>query len=224
MPSRAVNVPTDTRQKEKDINTKLQLFGMFQAFKYGKLPTNKQCDVALNSALASKALTKPSQELSEEGRVLVEDLRKVIEQAKTLILSKNDGQLLQEFIWDAERMSADEVQKPDVAVSRESAEQDAARAREGLKSLGTLLITNGEFRKLVNDAITIARDIAGDASQKAANKVRPSEEQLSQVDQPAEDNVWHEKPDVAGYRDQFKNRFSKNKAVSVTAAPVHNTH
>jgi hypothetical protein len=112
------------------------------------VPQNKQCDVALNSALASKALTKPSQELSEEGRVLVEDLRKVIEQAKTLILSKNDGQLLQEFIWDAERMSADEVQKPDVAVSRESAEQDAARAREGLKSLGTLLITNGEFRKL----------------------------------------------------------------------------
>ncbi|KAJ0420105.1 hypothetical protein BJY00DRAFT_143092 [Aspergillus carlsbadensis] len=212
MPSRVVNVPTDTRQKEKDINQKLQLFGMFQAFKYGKLPTNKQCDVALNSALASKALTKPSQELSEEGQVLVEDLRKVIEQAKTLILSKNDGQLLQEFIWDAERMSADEVQRPDVAVSRESAEQDAARAREGLKSLGTLLITNGEFRKLVNDAITIARDIAGDASQKAANKVRPSEEQLSQIDQPAEDNVWHEKPDVAGYRDQFKSRFSKNKA------------
>jgi hypothetical protein len=102
----------------------------------------------LNSALASKALTKPSPELSEEGRVLVEDLRKVIEQAKTLLLSKNDGQLLQEFIWEAEHISADEVQKPDVAVGKESAEQDAARAREGLKSLGTLLITNGEFRKL----------------------------------------------------------------------------
>lgn len=64
----------------------------------------------------------------------------------------------------------------------------------------------------------IVRDIAGDASQKAANKVRPSEEQLSQVDQAAEDNVWHEKPDVAGYKQQVKSRFSKHKdqAVSVT--------
>ncbi|KAL4913403.1 hypothetical protein BDW62DRAFT_192744 [Aspergillus aurantiobrunneus] len=212
MPSRAVNVPTDTKQKEKDINQKLQLFGIYQAFKYGKVPSNKQCDVALNSALSSKALSKPSQELSEEGRVLVEDLRNVIEEAKKLILSKNDGQLLQEFIWDAQRISADDVQKPEIPGSRDSAEQDAAKAKEGLKSLGTLIITNGEFRKLLNDALIIARDIAGDASQKAANKVRPSEDQLAQVDQAAEDNVWHEKPDVSGYKEQFKTRFNKNKA------------
>ncbi|KAL5340832.1 hypothetical protein BJX70DRAFT_95678 [Aspergillus crustosus] len=222
MPSRAVNAPTDPKLKEQDISNKLQLFGIFQAFKYGKLPSNKQADVALNSALASKALSKPSQKLSEEGRVLVEDLRVVIEEAKKLILSKNDGQLLQEFIYDAENVKADDVQKPDVAVSRESAEQDAARAREGLKSLGTLIITNGEFRKLLNDALTIARDIAGDASQKAANKVRPSEDELAQIDQPAEDNVWHEKPDVSGYRDQVKSRFNKNR-VQQEASDVANT-
>ncbi|KAL2820193.1 hypothetical protein BDW59DRAFT_117374 [Aspergillus cavernicola] len=223
MPSRsAVNVPTNTRIKEKDINQKLQLFGIFHAFKNGKLPSNKQCDVALNTALNHRALTKPSAELSEEGRVLVEDLRKVIEESRKLILSKNHGQLLQEFIYDAERISADDVQKPGVSLGRESDEQDAAKAKEGLKSLGNLLLTNGEFRKLLNDAMTIARDIAGDASQKAANRVRPSEEQLDQVDQPAEDNVWHEKPDVSGYRDQFKNRFSKNKAQQ-EASGVANT-
>lgn len=72
----------------------------------------------------------------------------------------------------------------------------------------------------MNDALVIARDIAGDASQKAANKVRPSEEQLSQVDQPADDNVWHEKPDVSGYKEQFKSRFSKKKE---DAADVANT-
>lgn len=218
MPSRGVNVPTDPRQKEKDINQKLQLFGIYQAFKYGKLPSNKQCDVALNSALNSKALAKPSQELSEEGRVLVQDVRKVIEESKKLILSKNDGQLLQEFIWDAQRISADDVQKPQIAGTRDSAEQDAAKAKEGLKSLGTLIITNGEFRKILNDALVIARDIAGDASQKAANRVRPSEEQLSQVDQPADDNVWHEKPDVSGYKEQFKSRFSKKKEDAVDVA------
>ncbi|KAL3476368.1 hypothetical protein BJX99DRAFT_142095 [Aspergillus californicus] len=213
MPSRAnVNVPTDTKQKEKDINQKLQLFGIFQAFKYGKLPSNKQCDIALNTALNHRSLKSPSGELSQEGRALVQDLRQVIEEAKRLILSKNDGQILQEFIYDAEQVTADDVQKPDVSVSRESTEQDAARAKEGLKSLGNLLVTNGEFRKLLNDALTIARDIAGDASQKAANKVRPSEEELAQVDQAAEDNVWHEKPDFSEHKSKIKSRFSKNKA------------
>ncbi len=78
----------------------------------------------------------------------MQDLRKVIEESKKLILSKNDGQLLQEFIWDAQRISGDDVQKPQIAGTRDSAEQDAAKAKEGLKSLGTLIITNGEFRKI----------------------------------------------------------------------------
>lgn len=78
----------------------------------------------------------------------MQDVRKVIEESKKLILSKNDGQLLQEFIWDAQRISADDVQKPQITGTRDSAEQDAAKAKEGLKSLGTLIITNGEFRKI----------------------------------------------------------------------------
>lgn len=39
--------------------------------------------------------------------------------------------------------------------------------------------------------------MAGDAATNAASRVRPSEEQLNQVDQPAEDNTWHEKPDFS---------------------------
>lgn len=39
------------------------------------------------------------------------------------------------------------------------------------------------------------RDIAGDAASKAANKVKPDEERLKGLDEPAEDNTWHEKPD-----------------------------
>lgn len=215
MSSRLVNRPMDTKQRDKDINQKLQLYGIYQAFKNGKLPSNKQCDVALNSALKSKALSTPPKELSEEGRALIGDVRDVIEQAKRLILSKNDGQLIQEFIWEAQSITGEHVgEKPDVPLSRESAQQDGREALEGLKTLGNLLITNGEFRKLLNDAWILVRDIAGDASQKAANQVRPSEEQLAQVDQPAEDNTWHEKPDYAKHKEQFTSRFRKNKATA----------
>ena len=112
------------------------------------IPQNKQCDIALNSALSSKALSSPPKELSEEGKVLVKDLRDVISQAKKLMLSKNEGELLQEFIWEAQQINAGDVKTPNAPVSKEAGKQDATKALEGLKTLGTLLITNGEFRKI----------------------------------------------------------------------------
>lgn len=109
---------------------------------------NKQCDVALNSAIKSKWLSSPSKELSEDGQILVRDLRDVIDKAKLLFLTKNEGELLQEFIWDAQQITGEEFQKITGPVNKESARGDADRAAEGFKTLGTLLITNGEFRKL----------------------------------------------------------------------------
>lgn len=65
----------------------------------------------------------------------------------------------------------------------------------------------------VSDASILLRDIAGDAAQKAANKVNPSEDQLNQIDQPAEDNTWHDKPDVQGYKQKIQDRLpSKEQA------------
>lgn len=102
----------------------------------------------MNSALKSKALTSPPKELSSEGQRLVQDLRDVIDQTKKLWLSKNDGNLLQEFIWNATHLNAGQANKPNVPIDKQSAQQDGSQALEGLKTLGELLITNGEFRKL----------------------------------------------------------------------------
>lgn len=104
--------------------------------------------MALNSAIKSKWLTSPSKELSEDGRTLVQDLRNVIEQSKLLFLTKNEGELLQEFIWDAQQLTGEDFQRFSGPVDKESARQDADRAAQGFRTLGTLLITNGEFRKL----------------------------------------------------------------------------
>ena len=53
--------------------------------------------------------------------------------------------------------------------------------------------------------------MAGDAAQKAANKVNPSDEALAQIDKPAEDNTWHDTPDVSTGRlkNQMKDTFNK---------------
>ncbi|KAI0481320.1 hypothetical protein GGR56DRAFT_629789 [Xylariaceae sp. FL0804] len=200
----SVNKPIDVKQKEADVNRKLQLYGIFNAFQNGKVPSNDQIDVALNSFLASKPLNNPSPKLSAEGRALVADFKDVVNQAKKLLLSKNDGNLLQDFIYQTTTFDPKAVNTPNAPVDKETAKQHGDQALEGLRTLGTLLITNGQFRKLLQDASTLLRDMAGDAATKTASKVKPSEQDLSQIDHPAEDNVWHDKPDFS--RDTLKNQ------------------
>ncbi|KAK7181302.1 hypothetical protein PSPO01_12596 [Paraphaeosphaeria sporulosa] len=210
--SKAVNVPVNEKQKEKDVNTKLQLYGIFQAFANGKVPSNKQIDVALNSALASRALSSPSKKLSADGRTLVADLKDVIEQAKTLLLTKNDGNLLQDFIWQTEQITGGNAQLPQAPIDKDTARQHGNEALEGLRTLGTLIISNGQFRKLLSDATILLRDIAGDAAQNTANKVKPGEDQLNQIDRPADDNTWHEVPDLS--KDKLKSQIKQSAPFS----------
>lgn len=111
-------------------------------------PQNQQIDVALNSALASKSLASPSKKLSAEGQKLVQDFREVIEQAKFLLLTKNQGNLLQDFIWQTQQISGGNASLPGAPVDKDTAKQHGNQALDGLRTLGTLLISNGQFRKL----------------------------------------------------------------------------
>ncbi len=189
----------------------------------------------MNSALSSRAFAKPSAKLSSEGQHLVHDLRDVMEKAKILLLTKNEGNLLQDFIWQCQNLDGGNAGKPAVPIGTDTAKQHASQALDGLRTLGTLIISNGQFRKLctfkfrileldpgianahiVNDALVLFRDIAGDAAQKAANKVRPDQSQLENLDEPAEDNTWEDTPDVSGsvgkIKNQAKSTFNKAKS------------
>lgn len=112
------------------------------------LSQNKQIDVAMNSALEWQGLKSPSGKLSNDGKQLVADLRDVIEKAKQLLLSKNEGNLLQDFIWQTQRIGAGEAQGVKAPIDKDTAKQHGNEALEGLRTLGQLTITNGQFRKL----------------------------------------------------------------------------
>lgn len=65
--------------------------------------------------------------------------------------------------------------------------------------------------------------MAGDAATNAAARVRPSEEQLAQIDQAAADNTWHDAPDLSkdNLRKQAQNIYGgspKKDAKDVAAA------
>lgn len=212
MASQNVNRPTVKATKEKDINQKLQLYGILTALRNGKAPSNDQIDVTLNSFLSKNFMQHPSKKLSPEGQAIVLDFRNVVEQAKLLILTKNSGNLFQDFIWQTENLNVN-VKTPGAPVDRDSAKQHGNQAAEGLRTLGTLIITNGQFRKLLSDATILLREMVGDTATRTANKVAPSKEQLSQLDEPAEDDTWHEAPDMSAgnLKGQFTSKV-KNKA------------
>ena len=67
----------------------------------------------------------------------------------------------------------------------------------------------------MNDATILIRDIAGDAATKAANRVNPSKDQLAQIDRPADDNTWHDSPNMSAgnLKQQFKSSISKKTPV-----------
>ena len=68
----------------------------------------------------------------------------------------------------------------------------------------------------MTDASVLLRDIAGDAAQKTASRISPSEDALNQIDQAADDNTWHDVPNLspANLRAQAKEQYNKQKPFS----------
>lgn len=71
-----------------------------------------------------------------------------MKQAKHLLLSKNEGNLLQDFVWQTQNFDPNAVPTPGAPLDKDTAKRHGDQALEGLRTLGTLLITNGQFRKL----------------------------------------------------------------------------
>ncbi len=79
---------------------------------------------------------------------MVADFRDVVEQAKYMLLTKNQGDVLQDFIWQSQQVSGGSAAVPGAPVDKDTAKQHGNEALEGLRTLGTLIISNGQFRKL----------------------------------------------------------------------------
>lgn len=130
---------------------------------FGNIPLivlqNEQIDVAINSFVDESFMRNPSKKLSEEGQALVLDFRDVVEQAKYLVLTKNSGNLLQDFTWQAQSLDGGKAAVPRGPVDQEAARQHDKQALEGLRTLGTLIISNGQFRKLCKLPISASHQV-----------------------------------------------------------------
>ena len=170
-----------------------------------RLPDNKQIDEALSYAEEHSFVDL--KKLSPEGRVLIDDTRDIIETLRMMVREKNADELFQNAVWasyagDPSRAKQDGV----VPVSKDDVKKDADQggfscvpapcyrmltaAAAHLRVLLTLFVTNSEFRKIFKDLGFVGRDIFATTASKAADKARPSQHQLDQVDQEAPSKQW----------------------------------
>jgi len=184
-----VTVAASGKELEADVQRKMKLWGVVEAFNAGKMPDNKQIDKALDFAIGHSPVAL--NQLSAEGRVLIDDTRDILETLRMMVQEKNADELFQNalytsFAGDASRAKQDGV----IPISKNDAQKDADQAAAHLRTLVTLFITNSEARKLLNDLGLIGRDVFATAASKAADKARPDQERLDQVDQEAPSKQW----------------------------------
>jgi hypothetical protein len=73
------------------------LYGVVEAFRNGRLPTNSQIDKTLQYILDHSPVDVDK--LSPEGRNFVQDAKDILETARLMVRQKNADELLQHFIW-----------------------------------------------------------------------------------------------------------------------------
>lgn len=168
----------------------MRFFGVIQAFREGRYPDNQQIDQTLKFVQKNSPVNL--NELSDDGRKLVQDFRAIIETARQMVLEKNSQEEIQNFLHATVKSDVKGNTGFKAPVGKEEIKKDAETAGEAFRTVFNLFLRNGEFRKLVTDSGVMGRDIFADAAVKASDMARPDEERLAQVDQPAPANEFHD--------------------------------
>ncbi|EKM56742.1 uncharacterized protein PHACADRAFT_91847 [Phanerochaete carnosa HHB-10118-sp] len=184
--------PVDKQKQAADIDRKLRFYGVINAFKESRMPSNEQIDHTMQYVVNHSPV--PENELSPEGRKLIADTRDIIETARLIVKEKNADELFQNFIWHTRDTDLDKAKKDPnevIPVDQQKAKSDAQQAVAHLRTLLSLILTNAEVRKLLSDFSVIGRDLFARGAAKAAEMARPDEERLRTVDDTAPNDTFH---------------------------------
>lgn len=186
----SVTVPTNVKLSDATKDRTFALYGIVEAFRMGKYPTNEQIHSALDYAINNSPVD--TTKLSSDGKLLIEDFREIVRTAQTMVDEKNKDELFQQFLFHTRNVDYQRANPKGTAVpvSKEDADRDGQEAAEHLRTLAKLIYTNSEARKLLKDISILGRDVAADATAKASDLARPGDDQLANVDTPAPSNEW----------------------------------
>ena len=192
--------PVDKKVMSADIDRKLRFYGVVKALGESRMPTNEQIDRFLRYCVQHSPVDP--EELSSDGRRLVQDTRDILETARRIVQQKNADELFQNFVWHTRGADLDQVKGEGVddsgsgsgssgsGVDKAKAKDDGRQAVQHLRTLLSLVMTNAEVRKLLADFSVIGRDILARTAGKVAETVRPDEERLRQIGDAAPPDQW----------------------------------
>lgn len=84
-PKNSVAAPTVKAEQEKDVDRKLRLYGVIQAFRQGRMPDNAQIDETLLFVRDHSPIN--TAKLSPDGKKLIGDTRNIIETVRVCHIS-----------------------------------------------------------------------------------------------------------------------------------------
>ena len=206
----------DDTSMQKSLHQKMHSYQMFRAMGKGFMPSTEQLIVNLRTLLALDVLNPGNPDLSDSGRLLVKYSKQWITQFIELLKNKNGDDQIQDFIWYLTKSrvyvntegianrAANIKSKADTAAGKwypvlgnrlpTTAINDGI-AYESLRTVGSLLLTNSDFRIFMSDLGTIGKQVFADTAFSLSNvaeeigrEVEPSEEESKTVKKPGADD------------------------------------
>ena len=155
----------DDTTRQKALHQKLHSYQMLRALSKGYMPSNEQTIINLRTLLSSDLLNPNNKDLSDSGRALIRNCRTWLKLFIEILKNKNNQDQIQDFIWytTKSRISLD-VEDISHSASKVKARADAQAAYDSFRTVGSLLLTNSDFRLFVNDVATIGRDVLADTA------------------------------------------------------------
>ncbi|KAF3898365.1 Malic enzyme, NAD binding domain family protein [Trichophyton interdigitale] len=174
---------------QRKVKQKFRQYEILRALFAGYMPTTEQAAALLRLVLVSDVLNPDNPMLSPRGGRIAKDCRAWTRIFIALLREKNSGDQLQEIIsqFMHSNVTINTAQVASAA-SKSKARADTIAAYESVRTVGKLLMTNSDFRRLVGDITTIGRSIfsdttasLSDAINRVAEEVEPSESQKDSV-------------------------------------------
>ncbi|GAB1313813.1 hypothetical protein MFIFM68171_04023 [Madurella fahalii] len=186
----------DETSLQRQLHQKLHTYQMLRALSKGFMPSNEQTIANLRTLLASDVLNPDNAQLSDSGQALVHYSKQWIKQFIQLLQDKNAGDQIQDFIWylSQARVSVDMEHIAERA-TKAKAKADRAAVYSSLQTVGSLLLTNSDFRLFLADLNIVAREVFKDtafalseASKEAGKRLEPSAEERESLTEPGKDS------------------------------------
>ncbi|TAQ88467.1 hypothetical protein B7494_g3176 [Chlorociboria aeruginascens] len=169
----------DDTTLQRTVHKKLHTYQMLRALSKGFMPSTEQVIINLRTLLASDVLNPETPGLSDSGRLLLKFTKKWLIDFIELLRTKNDGDQIQDFIWFLmhARLSVDTGDLIQTATSTR-AKADASAAYESIRTVGSLLLTNSDFRLFLSDLNTIGRQVFADTANTISNVAEDAAKQI----------------------------------------------